>query len=313
MIPTDIIIFFRGTIMKIKKHILKLSILAAVLACAIIAGSMFALANQNEAASSTDEKLNLMVKVPSEAVSAGDTFDVTVKISNSDAVAAKGVAGLEVTLHYPNTLSVDSVTIDENLANSSEEKYNTDNNRVKFACVKTSFSNEDGGYETLGNLFTVKFKATEDIEKPEYLFDSSSVECLIGDVTALEVLANTVYAGDLETLANEVLSKGFEFVISGNDANRLVVAIASTPPAGTDPKNAPNKTGDEITIDEKKATVVVKGDLDRDGVVSVFDATMINKFTDEDTLEKAAADLGAVDNAQQAVDYVVGNTTQITK
>jgi hypothetical protein len=45
MILTDIIIFFRGAIMKLKKHILKLSILAAVLACAIIAGSMFALAN----------------------------------------------------------------------------------------------------------------------------------------------------------------------------------------------------------------------------------------------------------------------------
>lgn len=286
--------------MKLKKHILKLSILAAVLACAIIAGSMFALGAESNAQA---EPLNLTVVT--SALNNGE-FTVTAKIANPENVKANKVAGLEVTLKYPDSVTVKSVVANNDLEGLSETANDYSNGRVKFVCIKDSFDSENG-YETLGELFTVTFSANG--VDPSLLFDSSSVECLIGDVNALEVAANSVYAGDLETLANAVLEKGFEFVVSGKEVNRLVVAIAPTPAAGEKPTN---KTGDEIEKDGKKAQIVVKGDLDRDGVVSVFDANMI-KDAGAGTLEGIAADLGADNNAKHAVDYVVGNETQITK
>lgn len=316
MIPTDIIIFFRGAIMKLKKHILKLSILAAVLACAIIAGSMFA--SGTTPAESTGN-LNLMVTTTSEPVTEGGTFDVKVKISN-ESVAAFKIAGLEVALSYDSAkITTNDAAVNSSVAADSTVKYKVADNTVKFVCVKNEFTTEEG-YTELSDLFTVTFTAASNIANPALLFDKSDIKFLIGSTEALAIEGQyATYAGDMEALAMAILDQGLELVADANVGAMVVVAptpAANVTKVGSGTINGEAvqyKTGSTITVDGKTAQVVVKGDLDGDGLVSVFDATMINKVTDEDALEKAAADLGAVDNAQQAVDYVVGNATQITK
>ncbi len=301
--------------MKFKKHILKLSILAAVLACAIIAGSLFA--SGTTPAESTGN-LNLMVTTTSEAVAKDETFEVNVKISNEN-IAAFKIAGLEVALSYNSSKITTNDEAIQSSVTDSTIKSKVANNTVKFVCIKNEFTNEEG-YTELSNLFTVTFTAIDDIENPALLFNKSDIEFLIGDVEAFAIEGQfATYAGDMEALALAILDKGLELVADTNVGNMIVIAPTPAPndtEAGSDTINGTEvqyKTGNTITVDQKTAQVVVKGDLDRDGLVSVFDATMIGKVTNENPLEKAAADLGAVDNVQQAVDYVVGNATQITK
>ena len=301
--------------MKLKKHILKLSILAAVLVCVIVAGSMFA---SGETPAESTGNLNLMVTTTSEKVVAGGTFDVNVKISNEN-VAAFKIAGLEVALSYDSSkISTTDANVAYDIADSTV-KSKVANDTVKFVCIKNEFTTEEG-YTELSNLFTVTFTASEDIEKPALLFDKSDIEFLIGNTEAFEIEGQfATYAGDMEALALAILDKGLELVADANV--RAMIVIAPTPAANDNKAGSATingtevqyKTGSEITVEGKTAQVVVKGDLDKDGLVSVFDAAMINDVTDEDKLEKAAADLGAENNAQQAIDYIVGNEANITK
>ncbi len=301
--------------MKFKKHILKLSILAGVLACVIIAGSLFA--SGTTPAESTGN-LNLMVTTTSEPVAKDGTFDVNVKISNENITAFK-IAGLEVALSYDSSkITASDEAIQSSVADSTV-KYKVANDTVKFVCIKNEFTTEEG-YTELSNLFTVTFTAAEDIANPALLFNKSNIEFLIGNVEAFAVEGQfATYAGDMEELAMAILDKGLELVADANIGAMIVVAptpAANDKKAGSATINGTEvqyKTGSTITVDEKTAQVVVKGDIDRDGLVSVFDATMIEKVTSEDALENAAADLGTEDNAQQAIDYIVGNEAQIAK
>lgn len=313
--------------MKFKKHILKLSILAGVLACVIVAGSLFALANTNEATTPTnDNELNLTI-VTTPLDEQNNTFTVTAKIANSDSfVTAKKIAGLEVTLTYDSsqiTTDYEKVQYGTSLADSTV-KHKVENDTVKFVCIKNSFSTKDGGYTALGNLFTVTFTVNEGetVTNPALLFNSNSVELLIGDVNATEVTARKVYAGDLEALALAILDKGLELVADANVGSMIVVAPtpkADSTEAGSEVINGNNVkyvTGSAITVGEESAQIVVKGDLDGDGLVSVFDALMIKELAEEtpnDALKECAGDLGTENDAQQAIDYIVGIEQQITK
>ena len=307
--------------MKFKKHILKLSILAGVLACAIVAGSLFALANTNEATSSTEEdKLNLTI-VTTPLDNENNTFTVTAKIANTpDFVTANKIAGLEVTLLYDSSkITASNDSVQSNVENSTS-KHNVENGTVKFVCIKNDFTTDEG-YTTLSDLFTVTFTVNDPtITNPALLFNSNSVEFLIGNVNAKEITeARKVYAGDMEALALAILNKGLELVVDANVGSMIV--IAPTPAANAIKEGSATingtevqyKTGSGITVDGKTAKVVVKGDLDGDGLVSVFDATMIKKGTG-DKLSDSAGELiqgDKIANAQQAIDYIIGDTDDI--
>ena len=300
--------------MRFKKNILKFSILAAVLACAIIAGSMFVFGAETN---SSVEKLNLTF-VTSD-LNEGK-FTLTAKVANPEKnVKPNLIAGLEITLNYPDSVKVESVVAANELEKISETAYNTDNGRVKFVCIKDSFDSKTG-YETLGELFTVTF-STESTVNPAVLFNGNDIECLVGNVIANLVDANSVYAGDMEALALEILNNGLGLELAA-DANVGSMIVIANPPAansstgGSDTINGEiiqYKTGSTITVGGKEAQLVVKGDLDKDGFVSVFDAVMINKVTESDKLENAAGDLGTTNDVKQAIEYIVGNTTQLTK
>ena len=292
--------------MRFKKNILKFSILAAVLACAIIAGSMFVFGAETN---SSVEKLNLTF-VTSD-LNEGK-FTLTAKVANPENVKPNLIAGLEITLNYPDSVKVESVVAANELEKISETAYNTDNGRVKFVCIKDSFDSKTG-YETLGELFTVTF-STESTVNPAVLFNGNDIECLVGNVDA-----NSVYAGDMEALALAILNKGLELAADANVGSMIVIAnppAANSSTVGSDTINGEKiqyKTGSTITVGGKEAQLVVKGDLDKDGFVSVFDAVMINKVTESDKLENAAGDLGTTNDVKQAIEYIVGNTTQLTK
>ncbi len=300
--------------MKFKRHILKLSILAGVLACVLIASTLFA---SGTTAGTSSNNLNLIVTTTSDEVKSGETFDVVVKVSNTN-IASFKLAGLEVTLNYDGTkISTNNNDVTRNLnEDESTAVHNVVDNKVKFVCVKNEFTNE-AGYTELSGLFTVTFTAKTNIANPSLLFDKNDIEFLMGDVDAFPLEhQDAIYAGDMEALANAILDKGLELV---TDANAGIVVVAPTPVAeGTAASGNINgttvqyKTGSEITVGGKTAKVVVKGDLDGDGVVTVFDAT-INKNGNLDALREYAGDLGASDDVQHTLDYIVGREANITK
>lgn len=313
--------------MKFKKNFLKVSILACVLVCVLVAGSIFAFGN--EAAS---DKLNIVVGVPSASVKTGDTFTATVKISNTDISSFK-LAGLQVELTYDDTaLTASQIahTLDTNVSTAVS---NVDGNVVKFVCVKNDFDSE-AGYTSLSNLFTVTFTAKKDIANPAALFDQDDIYYLMGDVNAVRIVAsNAVYGADKTKIAEAILDSGFDLVVSKKAGTVIVVptpdginamtksalenAISS---AATVTANGNNiGTGSKVSVTQNNVTeeaeIVVKGDVDGDGIVTVFDAMMAKKGEfGNSTAREFAADVNN-DNTNTDNDvtgmlqHVVGSAT----
>src|SRR5699024_8731853 len=128
-----------------KKKLLIVSIVVAILACTLIAGSMIAFGAED------NSKVNVVVNTT--AVSNG-TFDVEVKVTNSD-LTALNVACIQVEFTYPtdklsNPVIVHTLNETVSIARSA---VNTTAGKIKFICVKNDIS---AGYTTdLKNLFKV--------------------------------------------------------------------------------------------------------------------------------------------------------------
>lgn len=147
-------------------------------------------------ASDSDSEILLHVDFPSEDIKAGETFEVTVSVTNKDVSLFK-MAGLQVELNYDS----DSVTPGEitPLLSSSESlfRYGLKNGKVIFICVKSNFT-EIEGYSKINELFKVGFTAKKAFS-PSALFTKDSVSYLLGDVNAEKILATDLTLGDLES------------------------------------------------------------------------------------------------------------------
>lgn len=321
--------------MKSKNKII-LSILAVtVLVSALVLGCIFAFGTE-----ANENKINLMVSAPSDAIDAAGTFSVGVKITNEN-ISAFNAAGFQVELSYDNSkLSVDGIVHSLDESESEALSYaNEETGKVTFVCVKKAFS-ENQGYTTLTNLFTINFVAKDAISNPAALFNSDSIKFLAGDTSALKIeLANQTYAGSIPKLAEAILNKGLDVVTNAKTGTvvvaptpvgtvaltkeELVNSIGDNNVTVTNDKNGAIGTGTQITYNdgEETVTLIVKGDVDGDGIITVFDALLIKKaqnnddanenFTDREVYE-FAGDVDGDDNtngddAHEILDHVVGN------
>lgn len=318
--------------MKTKKNIIRLSLLAGLLACVLVAGSLFA-----SGADAAESSLNIIVSVPSSPVAAGGTFEAVVKIADENVESFK-LAGLQVELAYDTdklTVATEDITHTLNETESTAVS-NVKNGMVKFVCVKKEFTATQG-YTTLGNLFKVEFTAKSAVANPSALFNKDSITYLMGDTLALEIAnSDAAYAADKEAIAKAILDTDLEIVV----ANSIGSVVVAPTPAGKNAmtevelkallgtsvaitaKNGVIGTGSTITVGSEEADVIVKGDLDGDGVVTVFDAMMIKKANaadaaDEDKfaendIKEFAADVDGNNNANNTdagniLDHVVGS------
>lgn len=303
-----------------KRNILKLSVVAFVVTALLIVGSVFAFGS----ASAPQKELKLLVSTSSGAVEAGEEFTVTVKLADADITEFK-LAGVQVQLAFDTTAVTATkdnvvVTLDEE---ESTAVYNVKDGSVNFVCVKNDFTDTEG-YTALTDLFTVTFTANKNISNPAALFTEDDITLILGDTMAKELKdAEKFYGGDKLAIANAILNSELELVISETAGT---VVVAPTPKAGAGAAEnsiegatventvAAGKigTGAIFSIGGESAVMVVKGDLDGDGVVTVFDATMIKK-EDKSAAQELASDVNDVagidaNDSQTAVDHVVGNT-----
>lgn len=147
-------------------------------------------------ASSSDSDILLNVDFPSENIKAGETFEVTVSVTNKDVSLFK-MAGIQIELSYDSD-SVTPGTITP-LLSSSESlfRYGLNNGRVVFVCVKNDFTDVEG-YSKINDLFKVEFTAKKEIT-PSELFNKNSVRYLLGDVKAKKILTTDLMFGGLES------------------------------------------------------------------------------------------------------------------
>ena len=320
--------------MKFKKNILKLSIIAGILACVLVAGSMFAYGTE------ANDKLNIIVTVPSTPVAENATFVAVVKVTNNN-IANFKLAGLQVELAFDSaklSATAESIehTLDEEVSTAVSNV--TSDGVVRFVCVKNTFTEEEG-YTALTNLFKVTFTAKEAISNPAKLFDNNDITYLMGDTSAMEIVnSDSIYGADKEAIALAILNSDLELVVTKSAGT---VVVAPTPEDKTaltkteleatlgddtitiTDNNSVIGTGSKITTsDGTEAEIVVKGDLDGDGVVTVFDAMIIKKaiaegadaadtFADKATQEYAGdVDDDALTNkndSDKLLTHVVGN------
>ena len=317
--------------MKRKNKIIFSVIAACILITTLILSCIFAFG-----VDSGNEKIKLIVSTTDTAVAANGEFEVDVRITNENISAFK-VAGLQVSLKYDKA-KVTAGTITHTLdTTESEARSYGANGVVTFVCVKNDFT-DNAGYTTLTNLFKVKFKAVDAIEDPSALFTSDSVEFLVGDTSAMEViLSDSVYAGSIPNLTEAIIDKGLDVVTSAKAGTVVIVPT----PANTTPltktelddaiangdvevegdTNGVVGTGSQISLGDESATIVVKGDVDGDGIVTVFDAMLIKEAQDNDNTEENftdkeiqefAGDVNDDNNTNDTdskviIDHVVGN------
>lgn len=316
-----------------KKNKLILIGVIAVLTCTLILGCVFAFGTEAPA-----EKINLIVSTTNTAVAQDGEFTVTVKLTNDDISSFK-VAGLQVELDYDSE-KLTAGTITHKLdTNESEALSYAANGKATFVCVKKDFTDETG-YSVLKDLFTITFKANEAIADPSALFTNENIRFLVGDTTALEItLSDSSYAGSIPNLAEAILEKGLDIVTNAKAGTVIIIptpadtngmtkteledTLANDKVSVENDKDGVVGTGSKITLDGEEAEVVVKGDVDGDGIITVFDAALIKEaqnnenakenFTDKGIYEFAGdvdGDNNTDDNdAQNILDHVVGNNT----
>lgn len=274
-----------------KKKILFAIIIAAVLVSSLVLGCVFAFGN-----TATDDKIHLVVSTTSDEVKSGSSFDVTVRITNQDITAFK-VAGFQVELTYNNDkLTAGNITPTLNTTESTAVHKAADGKLV-FVCVKNDFT-EQAGYTTLNDLFKVTFTAKSDIADPSKLFTNDNVSFLVGDTNALKIeLADDTYAGSIPKLAEALL--GSEFTLGSSE--KIGTVVIAPAPAGSTPMSKAELesaidgatvdgnivgTGSNVQYEDESAQVVIKGDVDGNGVVDVFDAMLIDKAQNNDNAQE---------------------------
>ncbi len=254
----------------IKKNILKIFFLALILVSVTVAGSMFAGAESSNVAL-------LQLDVPSGTFNQGAEFEVTVKMANTD-VSALNIAGLQVFLEYDDE-KLSTPTITEKLDNSiSTSVYNSNLNPIRFVCVKNDVNTPYTNSELNNGLFSVTFTVTSNSFTPSAEFSKDNFAgIIVGDINAQEVTAESI-----SSLAAALLQNGFE--IKDFNSNNIVV-ITTNDDVSNIGEYTPNtlgncSTGATVSKDGQTATVVVKGDLDGDGKITVFDAMILKKAND---------------------------------
>ena len=274
--------------MNIRKSFVKILALVCILACIFVASSMFVAGN--EVGSS---KINFIMGVPSSPVDENGTFNVTVKIANDDITSFK-LAGIEVDLFY-NTSKLSVASVATNVSSESTALAKDKNGVVKFICVKNEFTAQ-AGYTTLNNLFTVTFKANEAISNPALLFNESNVTYLLGNVTAFNLAdkLNSVYGADKVKVAEAILNSNLSLTVSEKAGTIIVVPTPASEDAAmtkteleesiSNNKVSVNSgekigTGSTISVDDEEVEIVVKGDVNGDGIANIYDAIMIYKAT----------------------------------
>ncbi len=299
-----------------KRNIFAISIAAIVLVSTLVLGCVFAFGSDTP-----DDKINLMVKTTGNTVVAGNTFDVEVYIANDD-ISNFNIAGLQVNFTYDNA-KMTATKLAYNLPDSTVE-YKTADGEVIFVCVK----NELDGYKTLNSLFTVTFEATSEIKNPSALFSSENITFLAGDTDALKLKSESTYAGNIPAIAKAIIDS--ELKIATSEKTGAVVVV----PSGKTKAEIENEgvtvelkegdkvgTGSTIQVGDETAQVVVKGDVDGNGVIDIFDAMLIKKaidnkdnadenFTNREIYELAAdiVEDGTVktDDVQSILNYILG-------
>lgn len=288
--------------MKLRKNILKLSVLAGIVCCLLVAGTFLA-AGSAAPAAVDESKLNLMLTVSTDkAVAAGGTFTATVKVANQSVEEFK-IAGLQVFLTYDaeklTLTSTDTAAIDANSAVATKDNAGV----FKFVCVKDEFT-DDIGYESLGELFTVTFEAKSAIDNPANLFDNTKIEFVVGDTEALKIEnVGALYGANAGALAEAIISDKLEIKPTSTVGTVLIAPTTTTEAltvanfekmvsgATITSNDGVIGTGAIITVEGEDTYIVVKGDVDGDGLVTVFDAQIIlNGNFDEKDLEKFAGD-----------------------
>ena len=284
-----------------KRNLLFVAITAVVLLSALTFGCVYAFGTN--ATENTSNNVNVIVTTTEPAVAAGETFDVKVSVANDDITDYK-VAGVQVKLPYPAN-KISNAVLTNNVGDHSTVEYSATNGNIVFVCVKNEFD-DDAGYTTeLKDLFTVTFTASEKISDTSALFDN--FELLVGTTTAAELEeVKSTYAGNIPEIAKAILNDeikvesveviGSVVVIPtlSNKAGSTVEEIqASVEGATVTTKDGSDKvgTGSTITVNGKTATIVVKGDVDGNGIVDLFDAMLINKaYESNDDADKFADD-----------------------
>ena len=277
--------------MNIRKSFVKILALVCILACIFVASSMFVAGNET-----SSSKINFIMGVPSAPVDANGTFEVTVKIANDDISLFK-LAGLQVDLSY-NTSKLSVASVATNVDSDSTARAKDNGGVVKFICVKNAFTAE-AGYTTLNNLFTVTFKAKEAISNPTLLFNESNVTYLLGDVEAFSLANyNSIYGADKISVAEAILNSNLSLTITEKAGTIIVVP---TPASGSEAMtkteleetisnnevtvNSGDKigTGSIISVNGEEVEIVVKGDVNGDGIANIYDAIMVYKATKQNT------------------------------
>ncbi|MBE6718573.1 MAG: hypothetical protein E7574_04910 [Ruminococcaceae bacterium] len=271
------------------KIILPLCLVLCLLSAMLIIGSAV---SANNAKSDTDS-LNVILGVTTTQVEQNNTFKATVKISNADVDSFK-VAGLQINLKY-NTEKISVTDIKSDLDGSKStyaSKDDTANGAVRFAVVKNTFTENEGYTGTeLANILTVTFKANTMISNPAALFDNESITyMMIGDTTAKEITkTNAIYGADKQALAEAIVNSEFTLKSTDNAGTVVLAEMGTTNGSFTIKDKEGNTieaeatvgTGYKIEANGENAYIVVKGDLDGDGVVTVFDAMIAKKIAAE--------------------------------
>lgn len=288
--------------MKSKKSIIR--------ATAFVLISVLVALAANILASAQPLALTFEVKTPS--VSAGQTFDVEVRVSNPSSVASNKIAGLQVALEFDTaklSATADSIAIASDVTNQSMYAANINGNKAILACIKSEFTDNEG-YTQLEKLYTVTFTAKEDIADTSKLFTKDNLTFIIGNTEAQAIeSAEAEFAGNIPNIA-AALDASSAIKLSGNvqfeGENIGSFAKLSTPAIGTSPKTLgelkaefgnssyikiKNANGEEIVDLNAKigtgcvieysnngtvenAIIIVKGDIDGSGTTTAYDAAL---------------------------------------
>ena len=151
----------------------------------------------------------------------------------------------------------------------------------------------------MNNLFTVTFTAKEAINNPSALFNESNITYLLGNVEAFSIANfNSVYGADKLNVAEAILNSDLKLTISEKAGTVVIVPTpTSTGSAMTKTEleesisngdvtiNSGDKigTGSVISVDGEEVEIVVKGDLDGDGIANIYDAIMIYKASKQNS------------------------------
>lgn len=296
---------------------------AVILAVAAIAFTVVSFATPS---SPNFDKPTLKLSVPSDPIAGGGTFTVAVSVANASVLTDK-IAGIQVKLDFDTsklTASSASPSLDTEV---STAYINVNENNVRFVCVKNEFSSA-AGYSDLSDLFTVTFTAKTALEDPTTLFSKEDLTLLVGNVEALKVDSDSFYGGNAEEIALLLFDSELEVTLKNEDAGSVIIVptpagetamnttalsaeFSDTVTVTTTTGTVAVGTGSIVSYNGKTVTVVIAGDVDGDGIVTVYDANIICKQGSDasnPTLSDAPAAASKLAGKDAIINHVIGES-----